>query len=222
MTKSPPAIKLEDQDQFRIIPSTFPTINFFEDLVNASEMELLWEIESLTNERLRQEVGDIFLVPPEERVSGPNSSIIMAAFTHIGKESRFTDGSYGIYYASLSIETAIKETVHHREQFLQRTSEEACEITMRLYQGNVIEPLHDVRGNKFSKLYHPSNYKESQVFAKKLRESKSWGLVYNSVRHIGGECIAVFKPKAISIPKQISHLRYVWNGKKSLKYLIQN
>ncbi len=51
---------LQGQQQFRIIPSVFPPINFFEDLVDPSEMEILWEIENMTNERLRQEVGDIF------------------------------------------------------------------------------------------------------------------------------------------------------------------
>src|SRR5690349_11222276 len=103
MLKQPQPVLLEDRIQIRIIPSVYPSINFFEDLVDASEMETLWEIESLTNERIRQEVGDLFLVPPEDRVSGPGSSVVMAAFTHIGKPSRFTDGSYGVYYASLSL-----------------------------------------------------------------------------------------------------------------------
>lgn len=96
---------LDEQHQYRIIPSVYPPINFFEDLVDPSEMEILWEIEHLTNERLRQEAGDIFLVPTEDRISGPDASIVMAAFTHTGKASRFTDGSFGIYYAGLSKET---------------------------------------------------------------------------------------------------------------------
>src|SRR6266487_2027679 len=96
---------LNGQKQFRLIPSVYPPINFFEDLVDPSEMETLWQIETLTNERLRQEVGDIFLVPTEDRVSGPGSSVVMAAFTHLSKPTRFSDGSYGIYYAGFSQET---------------------------------------------------------------------------------------------------------------------
>jgi hypothetical protein len=214
MWKPPKLAHLQGQKQFRIIPSVYPPINFFEDLVDPSEMETLWEIESLTNERIRQEVGDIFLVPAHDRISGPGSSIVMAAFTHIGKASRFTDGSFGVYYASLSLETAIRETVYHRELFLKATQQESCELTMRLYEGKIIKPLHDLKEPKF-KLYHePQDYTESQRFGKTLRSEKSWGVLYKSVRHKTGDCIAVFRPPAISIPKPVSHLRYLWNGEK--------
>jgi hypothetical protein len=211
---SPALIHLPKQKHYRIIPSTYPPINFFEDLVDPAEMETLWEIESLTNERLRQDVGDIFLVSPDDRISGPGSSVVMAAFTHIGRPSRFTDGSYGVYYASLSYETAIKETVYHRELFLKATNEAALELTMRSYEGTILQDLHDIRKDEFNYLHDPINYSSSQDFGRKMREEKSWGLIYNSVRHQAGQCIAAFKPRAISIPKPLAHLRYVWNGKK--------
>lgn len=214
MTRMPQESHFQNQNQFRIIPSAFPTINFFEGLVDPSEMEVLWEIESLTNERLRQEVGDIFLVPPEDRVSGQGASVVMAAFTHIGKPSRFSDGSFGVYYASFSVETAIRETVYHRERFLNATQEPPCEITMRLYRGKILKSLHDVRGSMFRKFHHPQDYAPSQIYGRKLRDLKSWGLLYNSVRHKGGTCLAIFRPPAISLPEILTHLRYVWNGKK--------
>lgn len=214
MQHQPITVHLTGQKQYRIIPSTYPPINFFEDLVDPAEMETLWEIEGLTNERLRQEIGDLFLVPPEDRISGPGSSVIMAAFTHVGKASRFTDGSYGIYYASLSLETAIRETVYHRELFLKATEEEACELTMRLYEGKIIKPLHDLRDPVFKRFHDPQHYHEAQQFGKTLRETRAWGLIYRSVRHLAGECIAAFRPPAISVPRPLSHLKYVWNGKK--------
>jgi hypothetical protein len=214
MLKLPSLFNLERQSHYRIIPSVYPAINFFEDLVDPAEMEILWEIESLTNDRLRQEVGDIFLVAPEDRVSGPGSSVVMAAFTHVNRPTRFTDGSYGIYYASMSLQTAIKETVYHREKFLAATQEPACEITMRVYEGKMQKPLHDIRGANYKKLHHPREYAASQKFAKALRKTKSWGLIYNSVRHLGGECLAVFRPPALSIPIQSQHLRYVWNKER--------
>lgn len=209
-----PITKLTNQTQFRIIPSLYPPINFFEDLVDANEMETVWWIESLTNERLRQETGDIFLVAPEDRVSGPGSSVVMAAFTHIGNPSRFTDGSYGVYYAALTLETAIKETVYQRELFLAATAELACELTMRVYEGKVLHPLHDIRAKTYTKLHAKEGYLDSQAFAKQMRNEQSSGLVYPSARHKAGTCIAAFKPKAISLPKQTKHLRYIWNGEK--------
>lgn len=219
MSELPNLIDLNDQKQFRIIPSVYPPINFFEDLVDATEMETLWEIESLTNERLRQEAGDIFLIPQEDRICGPGSSIIMAAFTHLSKPTRFSDGSYGVYYAGFSLETAIRETVYHRESFLRATVEEPSQLTMRLYEGTIIKPLHDIREKIFLGLHDPMGYSESQVFGRKLRDRSSWGLLYNSVRHQGGACIAAFRPPAVSIPSQISHLKYIWNGQKITEVL---
>lgn len=224
MLKIPGTSHLADKKQFRIIPSVYPTINFFEDLVDPSEMEILYEIESLTNERLRQEIGDIFLVPKEDRVSGPGSSVVMAAFTHISlsSPSRFTDGSYGIYYASLSVETAIYETVYHRERFLRATNEEACELTMRLYEGKIKRPLHDVRSLAYGALHHEFDYTQSQAFGKKLRDLHSWGIIYNSVRHKKGTCIAALRPPSVSNPKQVSHLRYVWDGERIIEIFDTN
>ena len=219
MSAEPNKIELKLQKQYRIIPSVYPPINFFEDLVSPDEMEVLWEIESLTNERLRQETGDIFLVPPDDRISGPGSSVVMAAFTHIGRPSRFTDGSFGIYYASLSQETAIRETVYHRERFLRATAEEACELSMRLYEGKILKTLHNVKEARYQDYHHPYDYSLSQQFGKRLREEKSWGLLYKSVRDLEGDCVAIFRPPAISIPKQLSHLKYVWNGERIIEVL---
>jgi RES domain-containing protein len=210
---APKTVDLIDQNNYRIIPSHYPPINFFEDLVDPHEMEALWEIESLTNERLRQEVGDIFLVPKEDRISGPGSSIVMAAFTHIYFPSRFTDGSYGIYYASLSFATAIYETVHRREQFLNYTHETKCELMMRAYEAKICKALHDIRDPQYQNLYQ-EDLIPAQSFAKDLRATNSWGLVYDSVRHAGGTCIAAFRPPAISAPKELTHLRYIWDGQK--------
>lgn len=219
MSALPTVIDLNGQKQFRIIPSVYPPINFFEDLVDPSEMETLWQIEALTNERLRQEAGDIFLVLTEDQISGPGSSVVMAAFTHLSKPTRFSDGSYGIYYAGFSKETAIIETVYHRENFLGATDEDPSEITMRLYEGVILKPLHDIRKKEFNSLHDPHHYSESQPFARTLRDQDSWGLIYNSVRHPGGTCIAALRPPAISIPKQISHLKYIWNGERITEVL---
>lgn len=210
----PPQVDLSGQRHYRIIPSVYPPINFFEDLVNTDEMETLWEIESLTNERLRQETGDIFLVPQEDRVSGQGSSVVMAAFTHIGRPSRFTDGSFGIYYASFSQNTAVKETVYHRETFLAATNEDPCEVTMRMYEGKIKKPMHDIRKKNYADYHDQHNYFASQQFGKQVKEMKSWGIVYPSIRDQSGFNIAALRPPAISIPKMQFHLKYIWDGKR--------
>src|SRR4030088_1966236 len=55
------------QPCFRVIPSRYPTIHLFERGAVPADWDALYWIESLTNPRLRDEVGDIELVAPDER-----------------------------------------------------------------------------------------------------------------------------------------------------------
>lgn len=200
---------------FRLVASHFPTIQLFEHLLNADELETAYALEALTNPRIRDEVGDILQVPPEERVVGTGSSPIMAAFTHIGTPSRFTDGRFGIYYAGVELKTAIEEARCSRERFLAATDESACAITMRCYQCAVIKPLLDVRGERYDYLYNKDSYTASQTFGREQRDKQRWGLLYHSVRHEGGNCVAVFKANAMQPPAQtVGHYEFVWNGER--------
>src|SRR5882762_9250510 len=84
------------QPCFRVISSRYPPIHLFERVANAEDWDALYWLESLTNARLRDEVGEIELVSREERVFGPGASVIMAAFTHLNPEgSRFADDTFG-------------------------------------------------------------------------------------------------------------------------------
>jgi len=213
----PPIIHLNWPNQFRIVSSKYPPINFFEKLVPPDQMEALFYLESLTNDRLRAEIGNIALIKPEDRISGEGASVVMAAFTHIGRSSRFSNGTFGVYYATKELKTAVFETVFHRQQFLSYTEEAPGEIDMRVYVGKILKPLQDIREQRYENLHHPEDYSSSQLFAAKLREDNAFGLVYNSVRASNGECIAIFRPPAISIPKQSLHLVYVWNGERITK-----
>ncbi len=208
-----PPLSQIDGLQYRLVPSQFPPIRLFEHLLDPAELDAAYALEALTNPRLRDEAGDIRLVPPEERVVGPGSSVVMAAFTHIGFPSRFTDGSYGVYYAGLSLDVAITETIYHRERFLSATNEPPCTVTLRCYTSRLTQPLHDVRGDAFDKLHDPDDYSPSQKFGKELREQASWGVHYRSVRKSGGECVAIFRPKALKGVRQGAHYAYVWDGK---------
>jgi hypothetical protein len=201
---------------FRIVPSRFPPVALFDQVADPQDLEAVYQIEAMTNARLRDEVGDIALVPPEDRVSGPGSTPIMAAFTHLNPEgSRFSNGSYGVFYASLSLETAIAETRHHRTLFLQATNEPAQELDMRVYAVDLTASLHDIRDphDGHGTYDHPTDYGPSQALAAQLRQAGSDGIVYRSVRDQAGQCAAVFRPRLLSNCRQERHLCYVWDGK---------
>src|SRR6218665_1558537 len=137
---------------YRIVPSRFPPIALFEAVADPADLEAVFQIEAMTNDRLREEAGDLALVPIEDRVSGPGTSPIMAAFTHLNPlGDRFTDGSYGVFYASLALETAIAETGWHRTRFLMATDEPAQELDMRVYAVDLTADMHDIRAMRESR-----------------------------------------------------------------------
>ncbi len=200
---------------WRIIPSRFPPIQLFEDVADPGDLEAVFEIEAITNDRLRDEVGELQLVPPQDRISGPGTSYIMAAFTHLNPDgSRFSDGTWGVYYAGIDLNTAIAETRYHRAIFLRATSETAMELDMRVLVADIEGDLHDIRSlqDKRPELNDLDAYGASQDFARTLRNDNSNGIVYNSVRHQSGECIAIFRPPLLSNCRHERHLCYVWNG----------
>ncbi len=198
----------------RLIPSKFPPVSLFDWATTPEEMEQIALLEGLTNDRLEAELGRINLIPKEDWILGPGSTPIMAAFTHIGFTSRFSDGSYGIYYAASSLDTAIKETAFHRERFYKASNEPTCSISMREYVAKIKKPLVDITGNEFNVFLNPDPdfYVTSQSFGKKIQSENHWGLVYPSTRDKGAECVAIFRPPALTIPDQGRHLKYIWDG----------
>ena len=205
------------QPCFRVISSRFPPINLFERVSSAEDWEALYWLESLTNPRLRDEVGEIELVPREDRIFGPGASVIMAPFTHLNPEgSRFADDTFGAFYAAASLDTSIAETRYHREIFLRATRQGPLELDMRTYLTDVSASFHDIRGkrDRMPDIYDPDSYVASQKLARSLRLTGSNGVVFDSVRHAGGQCLAVYRPRLIQNCRQGTHLRYVWDGER--------
>ena len=199
----------------RIVASRMPTIHLFERVADPADWDALYELESMTNPRIRNEVGELHLVPKADRVSGANASIVMAPFTHLSPQgTRFTNGRFGAYYAAESIDTAIAETRFHRENFLRATSQAPTELEMRCYLADVACELHDLRGKRIElpDVYDPMSYAASQKLGAELRASGSNGVAFDSVRRAGGECVAVFRPRLVQNVRQSVHLRYAWDG----------
>lgn len=210
-----PKARISWRPCYRIIPSRFPPIDLFERIADPADWEALAEIEAMTNDRIRDEIGDISLVPVADRISGPGASVVMAAFTHLGSSSRFADESFGAFYAALSLATAIAETKYHRARFLRATAEAPITVDMRAYAVDLDGRLHDIRGRSdLADIYDPADYAASQGFARRLRGEGSDGIVYDSVRDSGGECAAVFRPPLLANVRQERHLAYVWDGRE--------
>lgn len=207
----------------RIIASRYPPIDLFERVSSDPQVwEALFAAEARVNPRLRDSVGEIHLVAPAERVTGPGASYVMACFTHLNPlGSRFATARAGAYYAGREFETALRETAYHFARFAADSDDPPRYETMRVLVGKIDVRFHDVASLPESErkaILDPSAYGASQAFADKLRDAESNGVVYPSVRNVGGQCIAAFRPKAVGIPVQTKHLQYHWDGKRLARY----
>jgi RES domain-containing protein len=200
---------------YRVIPTRFPAVNLFDRVASAEDFEALYALEAMTNDRLRTEVGELDLVPPEEHCFGPGCGPIMAAFTHLNPlGSRFSDGRYGVFYCARDAKTAVAETRYHAALFLAATKEPPLRQQMRLYtvlaRGEVIDLRND--STLDPAVLSPTDYSAGQAFGRRFREAGAAGIVYPSVRDPSGECLAAFKTTLLRDCRHAAYLEYNWNG----------
>lgn len=216
VTRSPRRTAIDWPAAWRLVPSRFPPQGVFDRIADPADLDALYAIEALTNDRLREELGQLDLVPRARRVSGPGTQPVMAAFTHFNTDgSRFSDGSYGVFYAAKALDTAVAETMHHRAKFMAATAEPAMKIEMRCYRMPVHGRLHDLRRG-WSAMLDPDDYSAPQALGRELRANGSDGVVYPSVRHAGGQCVGLFHPDLVGPCVQAQHLIYSWDGRRIL------
>lgn len=218
-----PLINLEWTPGYRIIPTRFPSIYLYDRVASQDEFDLLNEIEAMTNPRLRDENGEINLVPEGERLFGNGTGPIMSAFTHLNPlGSRFSNGSFGVFYAAIDKRTAIEETRYHNEKFLRATNQDPIHLQMRLYKMKVSGQVHDIREATKTdpELLSKESYAHSQAVALKLRQSGSNGILYPSVRNPEGECVAAFRTTILRDCLHDAYLEYHWDG-QTINYVMQ-
>lgn len=209
------ATPLDWSPAFRVIPTRFPAVNLFDRVASPDDFEALYALEALTNDRLRTEIGELDLVPPEERRFGPGYGPIMAAFTHLNVNgSRFSDGTYGVFYCARSRATAIAETRYHTGLFLAATNEKPLRQQMRLYTVQAEGEVVDLRGDASldPTVLSPTDYSAGQALGRDVRGAGATGIVYPSVRDRGGECLAAFRTALLRDCRHAAYLEYNWNG----------
>jgi hypothetical protein len=207
----------------RIVASRYPPVQLFERVsADPAVWEALAAADMLVNPRMRDEVGEIHLVPPEDRVSGPGASFVMAAFTHLNPlGSRFSAGRFGVYYAARDLATAVAETTFHFARFARDAGDPPRYEDFRVLVSRIDARLHDVGSlpsEEREPLLDPDSYAASQPWAAALREAGSHGVHYPSVRQAGGKCVGIFRPLSAGLPRVVRHLQYHWDGEAVRRY----
>jgi hypothetical protein len=169
---------------------------------NVADLNALYELEGATNDRLLGEAGLLPGITLRELVFGLSySHIVNAAFTHPNPAgSRFNGAERGAWYAAFARATSELEVAYHRSKELQEIHwQESETFTYVDFLADFRGQFHDIRNDRrFRNCLDPNSYNTSQHLATRLLEQGSAGIVYPSVRHKPGTCIACFRPALVN------------------------
>jgi RES domain-containing protein len=169
---------------------------------DSEDLTALFELEGATNERLLGEAGLLPGITVRELVFGLSYfHIVNAAFTHAKPfGSRFNGPERGAWYAGFSLETAGIEVAFHKSEELREINWQDKETFLYAdFLADFRGEFHDIREDfGFAKCLDATGYASSQKLAEELLEKGSAGIVYPSVRHSVGTCVACFRPALVN------------------------
>ncbi len=213
-----PAVSLIRQlDTHRLVPSKYRA-NGDSVLVDIADdeahLQALFALDAATNERLRAAHQVLPGIGLEELVFGvPQAAVINAAFCHghpLG--NRFSLPDRGAWYAGFAVQTAQAEVAFHKTIQLAEIHRFEDDVTYDDYLADFSAGLHDLRGLGVKNYLDPESYVDSQALAERLMAAHSLGVVYPSVRHPGGTCVACFRPALVGNVRRDKTYRFVWTG----------
>jgi len=211
----PKTTPISQDDTHRLIPNRFYEEG--ESVLSRlglppAQMEYLFHLDDATNTRLAGEANLLPGITVHELVFGvPHYHVVNAAFTHARPGgSRFSGDDRGAWYAGFLLKTAQAEVAFHYGEGLREVNwKEEETVAYRDYLADFRADFHDLRNKDprdaeprvdtgYKKYLQPDNYRASQQLGRRLLDQGSAGVVYPSVRHAGGTCIACFRPALVS------------------------
>lgn len=129
------------------------------------------------------------------------------------QESRFSDGTYGVWYGSDSVETTVYESAYHWYRGLLSDAgfERMTVIAERkVYSVACNAALLDFRkaADLHPDILHPSDYAFCQSVGARMHREGHPGLLTQSVRRPAGENVAIFNADVLSNPRHDCQLIY--------------
>ena len=168
-------------DTHRLIPSRWADRSVFERISdNPDQLDALFELDGATNDRLLGDANLLTGVSVHELLFGvPHALIVNAAF---------------------DLDTARAEVAFHKAEELREIGwTEPEKFTFVDYRAGFHGDFHDIRRDPArAACLSPTSYSASQRLAAELLAAGSGGIVYPSVRHRRGTCLACFRPALVT------------------------
>lgn len=185
---------------------------------DADELALLAEIEGATSGRLVAEERGTSGVPANELVHGvPHARFINASFAYAKprEPNRFNGADRGAWYAALDVETCLAEVGHHLTKALADAADFNAVVDYAEMHASMAGDFVDLRDHADHEALHPDTtvgYPAGNVLASAVRGAGHNGIIYPSVRHRGGTCIAALWPHVVQSVAQGDVYRLKWSG----------
>lgn len=184
----------------------------------ADERDLLAEIEGATSARLIAEERGLGALSPDELVHGvAHARFINASFAYAKPRSpmRFSPADRGAWYAALAVETCIAEVGFHLTQALADADDFNAVVDygeMLASMAGLFVDLRDYTGHPALDSDPAVGYPAGNAVAASARAEGQNGIIYPSVRHAGGTCIAALWPNVVQSVVQGAMVRLTWSG----------
>jgi len=190
-------------DTHRLIPSRWADRSVFERISDdPDQLDALFELDGATNDRLLGDANLLTGVSVHELLFGvPHAHIVNAAFCHARPGGgRFSSPERGAWYAAFDLDTARAEVAFHKAEELREVGwTEPEKFTFIDFRAGVHGEFHDIRRDSaHAACLSPTSYTASQTLAAELLAAGSGGIVYPSVRHRRGTCLACFRPALVT------------------------
>lgn len=182
------------------------------------ELDLLAEIEGATSSRRIAEERGLSALSADELVHGvPHAHFINASFAYAKPRSpmRFNPATRGAWYAALIVETCIAEVGHHLTQALIDVDDFKAVVEYGEMLASMSGVFVDLREAHDHPSLHPdpaTGYAAGNAVAATARAEGHNGIIYPSVRHSGGICIAALWPNVVQSVVQGAMYRLTWSG----------
>jgi hypothetical protein len=216
----PPVTLVRQFDTHRLVPSRY--LPHGDSVLVAiadddAHLQAIFELDAATNERLLAEHQLLPGIGLEELVFGvPYASVINASFCHANPlGSRFSGPDRGAWYAAFDAATSQAEVGFHKSVQLAEIGRFEESVTYDDYLADFSASFHDLRRARNARAYlDPDSYVASQALAERLLDAESLGVVYRSVRHAGGTCLACFRPALVTNVRRAKTYRFTWEGRE--------
>ena len=182
------------------------------------ELAALAEIEGGTSGRLIAEERGLGALTSAELVHGvPHARFINAAFAYAKprQPNRFNPPERGAWYAALEVETCIAEVGHHLTAALADAGDFNASVEYAEMHASMSGIFVDLRQHRDHESLNPDTrigYPAGNSLAARARGEGHNGIIYPSVRHSSGTCIAALWPNVVQSVAQGSMYRFTWSG----------